>query len=146
MQVAPAASVEGEMGQLLELSTKLELTVMPDMVSAVDWLFVSVTLFAPELVPIVVFCHDKELGEKPIDGLVVDVVPVPVKEAVAGEPEALSLTVSAPFRVPVVVGSNDTMMSQLLFAASVFGLKGQFVEEMKSDRLVATEEMVTAVV
>lgn len=138
--------MEGEMGQLLALSTKLELTAMAEMVSAVDWLLVTVTLFAPEFVPMVVFAHDKELGEKPIDGLVVDVVPVPVKEAVAGEPGALWLTVSVPLRVPVVVGSNDTMTSQLLFAASVLGLSGQFVEEVKSDRLVATEEIVSAVV
>lgn len=138
--------MEGEIGQLLALSTKLELTAMAEMVSAVDWLLVTVTLFAPEFVPMVVFAHDKELGEKPIDGLVVDVVPVPVNEAVGGEPPAFCMTVTVPLRVPVVVGSNDTITSQLLFAASALGLSGQFVEEVKSGRLVATEEIVSAVV
>src|SRR5487761_1719062 len=116
------------------------------MVIGTDCSFVMLTVLAPAAVPIYVFAKDREAGEKPtaLDG--VETVPVPVNDAIAGEPAALELTVSVPLRVPLVVGSNDTITSQLLFAASVLGLRGQFVEEMKSDRLVATEEMVTAVV
>jgi len=44
-------------------------------------------------------------------------VPVPVKVATCGLPLALSLTVSEPVRVPVVVGLNLMLIVQLLLTA-----------------------------
>src|SRR2546430_16124985 len=48
-------------------------------------------------------------------------VPVPVNETLCGLPDAESVTVTAPVRVPVCVGANFTMMLQLAPAFSVAG-------------------------
>ena len=45
-------------------------------------------------------------------------VPVPLKLTVCGLPLALSVSVSAPERLPVAVGVNVTLITQLLLAAS----------------------------
>jgi len=44
--------------------------------------------------------------------------PVPVSVALCGEPVALSLMVSVPWRAPEAVGVNITLMTQLEFEAS----------------------------
>src|SRR5205823_14947150 len=41
-----------------------------------------------------------------------DLVPVPVRPAVCGLPEALSVTLKLPVRVPDAVGENVTLMAQ----------------------------------
>ena len=46
-------------------------------------------------------------------------IPEPVSETVCGLPAALSLMVTAPVLVPVVVGLNVTLMVQLALAATL---------------------------
>jgi len=55
--------------------------------------------------------------DKPL--IVGPVLPVPLKLADCGLPAALSVTLSVPVRVPVVIGVNVTWMAQLTPAASV---------------------------
>jgi hypothetical protein len=53
-------------------------------------------------------------------------VPVPLRFAVCGEFETVSLTVSTPVRAPRAVGVKVTEILQLRRAANVFGERGQF--------------------
>ena len=46
-------------------------------------------------------------------------MPVPDRVTVCGDPDALSVTVKAPERVPVTVGVKVTLMVQLMPGASV---------------------------
>ena len=57
------------------------------------------------------------------------VVPVPVRDTVCGEPEALSVRVRLPMRVPPAVGANVTDMVQLAPAAT---LDPQVLDSAKS--------------
>ncbi|HMC60697.1 MAG TPA: hypothetical protein VKJ01_16020 [Candidatus Solibacter sp.] len=49
---------------------------------------------------------------------IVEVAPVPVVVPLCGLFEALSVTTTVPVRVPVTVGTNDTLIAQLAAAAN----------------------------
>lgn len=70
--------------------------------------------------------------------MVLAVTPVPVSEAVCGEPVALSATLSVAVSVPVVVGVKVRTMLQLLVAASVVP---QVVVSLKDVALVPVSEI-----
>ncbi len=59
-------------------------------------------------------------------------MPLPLKPTVCGLPEALLLMVRVPVRAPMTVGLNVTSIVQLVSAARVAGLIGQFVVRAKS--------------
>ena len=58
-----------------------------------------------------------EVGDTLAPGALVVLPPVPVSDTTCGLPLALSLTVSEPVRVPVVVGLNLMLIVQLLLTA-----------------------------
>jgi hypothetical protein len=125
-QEAAAPNVPGDNGQV-EVCAKSPEVEIPEMVSGSGWLFLSVTVFLALLVPIPWLAKARLAGDK-----VAGVVPVPLKVAVWGEFEALSLTVSVPVRPPRALGVNVTEIVQRSFAANVFGDSGQVEVEAKS--------------
>jgi hypothetical protein len=76
------------------------------------------------------------------DGDSVTVVPVPLRDTVCGEPEALSVIVRLPLRVPPAVGANVTEMVQLAPTAT---LDPQVLVSAKSPE-AAIDVMLRAVV
>ena len=81
-------------------------------------MFVSVTVCAGLVVPVVWLANVKLDGDMLAIGAV-GAVPVPVKGIACGLPEALSVNVIAPVRVPVAVGLKVTLTVQETVAASV---------------------------
>ena len=120
VQLAPAANVPGDNGQL-EVCAKSPEAEIPKIVSGTVWVFCRVMLL-PALVVVITWLAKVRLTGDRLTGT----VPVPIKLAVCGEFGALSLTVSVPVRVPRAVGVKVTEIAQLSFAASVFGDNGQF--------------------
>src|SRR5207302_9012392 len=80
------------------------------MAKAAGPVFVSVTVCVAVVVSTVWLAKVSEAGERL--AVVVDAVPVPVRPAVCGLPEALSVTLKLPVRVPDAVGENVTLMPQ----------------------------------
>lgn len=76
---------------------------------------VNVTVDADEVCPTVKLPNDTEVGLKEAAGE----TPVPLTGTVWGEPDALSVRVKVPERVPVVVGVNVTVYTQEALGASV---------------------------
>jgi len=72
--------------------------------------FDSVTVCAALVVPTVWLAKVSEVGERL--AVVVGAAPVPVRPTVCGLPEALSVTLELPVRVPDAVGVNVTLMLQ----------------------------------
>src|SRR5206468_10420164 len=72
--------------------------------------FDSVTVCAALVVPTVWLAKVSEVGERL--AVVVGAAPVPVRATVCGLPEALSVTLELPVRVPDAVGVNVTLMLQ----------------------------------
>jgi hypothetical protein len=110
-QFPPAAR---ELPQL-SVSAKSPLVMMLVMVRVAVPVFDSVTVCAALVVPTVWLAKVSEVGERL--AVVVDSVPVPVRPTVCGLPEALSLTLKLPVRVPDAVGVNVTLMVQFPPAA-----------------------------
>lgn len=83
----------------------------------------TVTLFPVEFCPTGIFPQESEAGEmmSPLGAA----VPVPVKDAVVGDPGASCDTVNTSARVPVAVGPKATWMPQLEPVARVLGDFGQ---------------------
>jgi hypothetical protein len=79
-QDAPAASVAGEMGQLL-VCLKSPLTWNDVMDRGTGWWFVTWTVLLPLVAPIFVEPKVKELGDN-----VTGAIPLPLKPAVVGDP------------------------------------------------------------
>src|SRR5438093_712554 len=77
--------------------------------------FDSVTVCAALVVPKVWLAKVSEVGERL--AVVVGAAPVPVRPTVCGLPEALSVTLELPVRVPDAVGVTVTLMLQLPAAA-----------------------------
>jgi hypothetical protein len=120
VQVVLPASVLGESGQF-DVCPKLGEVEMLVMVSGVDWLFFTVTVFDALVVFTVSFPKAKLTGDK-----TTAVTPVPVRAAVWGLFEAPSFTVSVPVCVPDDAGLKFTVIVHDPFAASVCGEIGQF--------------------
>jgi hypothetical protein len=127
VQLAPTASVEGLSGQFEVCAKSPALVpVIPIAVIANAALpeFVTVALCDALLVP-----SDCEPNTR-LAGLTVTAgagaTPVPLSPTVCGEPGALSLIETLAPLLPEAVGANVTEIAQLLFAASVAGLTGQF--------------------
>lgn len=66
-------------------------------------------------------------------GLTAEVIPMPVMETRCGLPGAVSVMVSVPVRVPVAVGLNETVISQVAWGAIVVM---QLVDRVKSPLIV----------
>ena len=94
----------------LSVSAKSPLVEIVVIAKAAEPVFVSVTVCAALVVPTVWLAKVSEAGERL--AVVVDAVPVPVRPAVCGLPEALSVTLKLPVRVPDAVGENVTLMAQ----------------------------------
>ena len=126
VQVDPAARVFGESGQF-EVCAKSPEAEMPEIISALFWVFCTVSVLAALVVFTV--CAEKEtlLGVR-----VTGTNPVPASEAVCGLFCALSFTVSVPDLLPVAVGVNVTETAQLELAAKVLGDRGQLEVSAKS--------------
>src|SRR5437763_1975739 len=92
---------------------------MPLIVKVAVPVFFSVTTCAALAVPTVWLPKLKEVGERLTAGVPVpDDTPLPLRLTFCGLPVALSLTVTVPVRVPVVVGLKFTLIVQLVRAAS----------------------------
>lgn len=65
-------------------------------------------------------------NERVLDERVTGRTPVPVNDAICGLLGALSVMVSVPETVPLVVGENVTEIVQVALAARVLGDIGQF--------------------
>lgn len=76
--------------------------------------FVKTALIAPELTLTTWFPKGTDVGLKEA----VPELPVPLRETVCGDPEALSVTVSVPVRAPAAVGVNVFIMVQEFPGAS----------------------------
>lgn len=83
--------------------------------------------------------HDREDGER--ETPVGAAIPVPVREAVTGEPGAVYETVTVPDLVPTEAGVSVTVTVHEEFAASVLGAAGQSDDIEKSLRLIDRDEM-----
>src|SRR5256884_521796 len=94
----------------LSVSAKSPLVEIVVIAKAAEPVFVSVTVCAALVVPTVWLAKVSEAGERL--AVVVDAVPVPVRPAVCGLSEALSVTLKLPVRVPDAVGENVTLMAQ----------------------------------
>src|SRR5438132_1371591 len=94
----------------LSVSAKSPLVEIVVIAKAAEPVFVSVTVCAALVVPTLWLAKVSEAGERL--AVVVDAVPVPVRPAVCGLPEALSVTLKLPVRVPDAVGENVTLMAQ----------------------------------
>ena len=104
VQVAPAASVAGEIGQVLVWAKPVPLEVMLVIVRVVLPVLASVTVFAGLVAPTSTSPKFSRVGVR------LTTVPVPVRETVCGLFGALSVTVIAPVRSPGFVGSNVTLI------------------------------------
>jgi hypothetical protein len=119
VQLAPADNVLGLMGQVEVTGKSARLLAMLEIVRAVDWLFVNVTVCGGLEVCIV--CVPKAR----VAGLATAArTPVPVRLTVGFAP-ALSEMVRVPVLAPRTEGVKKTDTVQLAPAASVFGLRGQ---------------------
>src|SRR5271169_619655 len=113
----PAAIVTGVVMPLTVKS--LAFTVICEMVRLVFPLLVSVTLFVVEL-PAFTFVKLTLFG---LEESVTDAaVPVPLKDSTLGELGELLATLTAPARLPAVVGANKTLNVALLPALTVAGV------------------------
>ena len=110
-QFPPTAT---ELPQLF-FSAKSPLVEIVAIAKATEPVFVSVTVCAVLVVPTFWLEKVREAGERL--AVVVDDVAVPVRLAVCGLPEALSVTLKLPVRVPDAVGVNVTLMAQFPPAA-----------------------------
>jgi hypothetical protein len=119
-QVAPAANVLGDSGQVVDACAKSPEVEIPEIVSGIVWLFFRVTLFLALAVPISWLAKVRLAGDK-----LTGAVPVPLKVVVCGEFETLSLTVRVPVRPPSAVGVKVTEILQLSLPANVPGDMGQ---------------------
>jgi hypothetical protein len=120
LQVAPAASVLGERGQV-DVCAKSPVVEIPEIIRALDCAFFSVT-DCDELVVVINWPENVNVLEESVTGS----TPVPLKETVCGLPDTLSFTLSVPESVPDVVGVNVTEIAQLALPARVAGDNGQF--------------------
>lgn len=84
---------------------------------------VSVTFWELEL-PALTFPKLKLVGLAL--SVIVDATPVPLKAIVAGEPGALLVMVTVPFKLPAVVGANTALKVVLAPAAKVVGVVRPF--------------------
>jgi len=112
LQFPPPAN---ELPQLL-VWPKSPLAAIPVMVSAVLPVLERVTVCAALVELIVWLANVSEVGETLATG-VPAAAPVPVRLTVCGLPEALSVTLKVPVRVPAAVGVNFTLMLQFPPAA-----------------------------
>ena len=119
VQLAREAKVFGDKGQfdVCPKSPEVEIVLM---LSALVPAFFSVTVFAALVVEIVWLENVRLAGDN-----VTGRTPDPVREATWGDPEALSVTVSVPVRLPDTVGVKVTEIVHLVPAASVLGDSGQ---------------------
>ncbi len=117
VQVAPAASEEPQVLVWLKSAGLVPVRVMPEMVSAPLPVLLSVAFCAALAVP-AVDVKVSVAGVSEAAGAAA-VVPVPESDAVWGELEALSVTVTVPGREPRDCGSKVTAMVQVAPAASV---------------------------
>ena len=137
VQLAPAASVLGLMGQVLVCAKSpafVPATVMLVIVRAAVPLFVSVTDLAALVVPTFWAPKLRLVGFSVTAGA--ETVPVPESATLCGLPVALSLIVTLALRLPVAEGENVTLIAQFAPAASVFGLSGQVFVWAKSAAFV----------
>ncbi len=63
-------------------------------------------------------------------------IPVPLRATLWGLPPALSVMFRLALRLPVALGVKEALRAQLAPAASVLGLSGQLLVELKSAELV----------
>src|SRR5712671_1418539 len=107
--------------------TKGPVTVMAGVLKVIETpvLLVRVILLTALLVPTAVVAKLIEVGDS--DTLL---VPVPETPMICGVVGSLSLMITAPFFVPVVVGVKVRLMTQLAFAARLWPEAGQVLEEM----------------
>jgi hypothetical protein len=87
--------------------------VIDVMLTAVGWLFATVTALAELLVATAWFPNDNVAGVT-----FIGTTPLPVRDTVWGLLFALSVIVRVPVRDPVVVGVKVTLIVQLAAAAS----------------------------
>jgi hypothetical protein len=112
LQLAPAAT---ELPQL-SVSAKSPLAEILVIVKLTVPVLVSVTVCAALVVPTVWLANVNEEAERLT--VVVGAVPVPVRLTVCGLPEALSVMLKVPVRVPEAVGVKVMLMVQLAPAAT----------------------------
>ena len=146
VQLAPAASVLGLMGQVLVCAKSpafVPATVMLVIVRAAVPLFVSVTDLAALVVPTFWAPKLRLVGFSVTAGA--ETVPVPESATLCGLPAALSLIVTLALRLPVAVGENVTLSVQVAPAASVLGLSGQVFVCAKSPALAPLTPMLLIV-
>lgn len=140
VQLAPAASVDGAIGQVDVCWKSLVEMEMLVMVRADVWLFFTVTLKGALLVPTT---WDAKLT---LEGVTLTAArPLPDRVIVCGEFTALSTTDSVPERVPRTEGENVTVTWQPVPAARVAGLRGQLFVWEKSERLLEMLVIVSGV-
>jgi hypothetical protein len=110
-----------ELGAEMPLTEKsLALTVIPEMVREVLPVLVMVTFVELEL-PAFTFGKLRLVGVE--ERLTVPAIPIPLKDAVFGELEALLVMLILPDRLPAVVGANKTLKVALAPGASVAGVE-----------------------
>lgn len=119
VQLAPPANVFGVRGQV-DVCAKSPETETVEIVSALVCAFFRVTVFAVLVVVGTWLPKVRPLGDN-----VTGRIPVPLKEEVCGEFEALSLTVKVPVRLPETVGVKVMEMVHFAPAPSVLGDRGQ---------------------
>jgi hypothetical protein len=112
VQLAPATSELPQVCVCPKSPALVPVIAMPVMLKVVVPTFVSVTVMAALVVPTVTDPKFKLVGKS------FAVVPIPLRLTFCGLPAALSLTLSAALRVPVVVGLNVILIEQLAPAAS----------------------------
>src|SRR2546421_4983123 len=116
-QRAPAASEDPQVPEPAKAKSPLIVRLL--IVSVAFPVLLSVTACAALAVPTVWFPNVKEVGERLTTGAVLVEPPVPVSGIVCGVFGALSLSVTAPVRVPVAAGVKFTLIVQLAPAATV---------------------------
>jgi len=119
LQLAPAASVFGVRGQV-EVWAKLPEVEILEIVSVLVELFLTL-IFCAALVCVGIWLAKVILVADKVTGR----VPVPLKEEVWGELEALSVTVSVPVRLPDASGVKVTEIVHVAPGASTLGDSGQ---------------------
>jgi hypothetical protein len=129
-QVAFTASVEGPMGQSLEVVKSpacAPVAAMLEIVNGAVPVFFNVDDCGAPIVPTSCEPKTRLVGVSVTAGA--GVVPVPVSPTVCGLPAALSVTLTLAVRLPAAVGWNATEIVQVAFTASVAGDTGHvFVE------------------
>jgi hypothetical protein len=111
VQRAPAPSVVPQ----VFVWAKLPVLVIAEIASGALPVFESVVVWARLVVPTNWPPNARLAGES----IAIGAVPVPVSETVCGLPEALSVTVTEPDRVPMVAGVKVTLIVQVAPTASV---------------------------